>query len=63
MPDKGEIRIKFETPVDATLEYSQAKLKQVDQIVRQHPEVKATYGAINSATERGKEPCEFTCHS
>ena len=54
VPDKGEIRIKFETPVDATLEYSQAKLKQVDQIVRQHPEVKATYGAINSATDRGK---------
>ena len=54
VPDKGEIRIKFETPVDATLEYSQAKLKQVDRIIRQHPEVKATYGAINSATDRGK---------
>ena len=54
VPDKGEIRIKFETPVDATLEYSQAKLKQVDQIIRQHPEVKATYGSINSASDRGK---------
>ncbi|WP_180177876.1 efflux RND transporter permease subunit [Acinetobacter sp. YH01005] len=54
VPDKGEIRIKFETPIDATLEYSQAKLKQVDRIIRQHPEVKATYGAINSATDRGK---------
>ena len=54
VPDKGEIRIKFETPVDASLEYSQAKLKQVDQIIRQHPEVRATYGAINSVTDRGK---------
>ena len=54
VPDKGEIRIKFETPVDATLEYSQAKLKQVDQIIRQHPEVKATYGSINSVSDRGK---------
>ncbi|MDM1283509.1 efflux RND transporter permease subunit [Acinetobacter towneri] len=54
VPDKGEIRIKFETPVDASLEYSQAKLKQIDQIIRQHPEVRATYGAINSVTDRGK---------
>lgn len=54
VPDKGEIRIKFETPVDASLEYSQAKLQQVDRIVRQHPNVRATYGVINGVTDRGK---------
>lgn len=54
VPDKGEIRIKFETPVDASIEYSQAKLKQVDQIIRQHPHVRATYGVINGVTDRGK---------
>lgn len=54
VPDKGEIRIKFETPVDASLEYSQAKLQQVDKIVRQHPDVHATYGVINGVTDRGK---------
>src|SRR5690554_51477 len=54
VPDKGEIRIKFETPVDASLEYSQAKLKQVDQIIRQHPQVISTYGSVNSLTDRGK---------
>ncbi len=54
VPDKGEIRIKFETPVNASLEYSQAKLQQVDAIIRQHPEVKVTYGSINSTTDRGK---------
>ncbi|MGL3044563.1 efflux RND transporter permease subunit [Acinetobacter pecorum] len=54
VPDKGEIRIKFETPVDSSLEYSQAKLQQVDQIIRQHPDVKATYGVINGVTDRGK---------
>ncbi|MGQ8613790.1 efflux RND transporter permease subunit, partial [Klebsiella pneumoniae] len=32
-PDKGEIRIQFETPVDSSLEYTQAKLHQVDQII------------------------------
>ena len=54
VPDKGEIRIKFETPVNASLEYSQAKLQQVDAIIHQHPEVKVTYGSINSTTDRGK---------
>ena len=53
-PDKAQIRIKFETPVNASLEYSQAKLLQVEQILRQHPEVLGTYGVINSATDRGK---------
>ncbi len=54
VPDKGEIRVRFETPVDASIEYSQAKLKQVDQIIRQHPHVRATYGVINGVTDRGK---------
>lgn len=54
VPDKGEIRVKLETPVDASLEYSQAKLKQVDAILHQHPNVKTTYGVINGVTDRGK---------
>ena len=54
VPDKGEIRIKFETPVDASLEYSQAKLLQVDKIIQQHPDVRATYAVINGVTDRGK---------
>lgn len=54
VPDKGEIRIKFETPVDAAIEYSEAKLKQVDAIIREHPQVLSTYGVINSVTDRGK---------
>lgn len=54
VPDKGEIRIKFETSVDAAIEYSEAKLKQVDAIIRAHPQVLSTYGVINSVTDRGK---------
>lgn len=54
VPDKNEIRIKFETPIDASLSYSQAKLLQVEHIIQQHPEVRNTYGIINSATDRGK---------
>ncbi|MHA3890989.1 efflux RND transporter permease subunit [Acinetobacter sp. GXMZU3951] len=54
VPDKAQIRIKFETPVNASLEYSQAKLLQVEKVLRQHPEVLNTYGVINGATDRGK---------
>lgn len=54
VPDKNEIRIKFETPVDASLEYSQAKLLQVENILRQHPDVRNTYSIINGVTDRGK---------
>ncbi|EXF00882.1 MMPL family protein [Acinetobacter baumannii 6112] len=54
VPDKGEIRIQFETPVDASLEYTQAKLHQVDQIIRQFPDVVSTYGVVNSTIDSGK---------
>ncbi|GAA5558973.1 multidrug resistance protein MdtB [Acinetobacter schindleri] len=54
VPDKGEIRIQFETPVDASLEYTQAKLHQVDQIIRQFPDVVSTYGVVNSTINSGK---------
>ncbi|WP_445115160.1 efflux RND transporter permease subunit [Acinetobacter sp. WZC-1] len=54
VPDKGQIRIKFETPVDASLAYTEAKLQQVDQIIRQNPMVQSTYGVINGVTNKGK---------
>ncbi len=54
IPDKGELRIRFETPADASLEYTQAKLQQVEAIVRQNPNVLSTYGVINGMTNRGK---------
>lgn len=54
VPDKDEIRIQFETPVDASLEYTQAKLHQVDQIIRQFPDVVSTYGVVNSTIDSGK---------
>lgn len=53
-PDKGEVRIQFETPVDASLEYTQAKLYQVDKIIRQFPDVVSTYGVVNSEVDSGK---------
>lgn len=53
-PDKGEVRIQFETPVDASLEYTQAKLHQVDKIIRQFSDVVSTYGVVNSEVDSGK---------
>lgn len=52
-PDKGEIRIQFETPVDSSLEYTQAKLHQVDQIIRQFL-MSFLYGVVNSEVDSGK---------
>lgn len=53
-PDKGEIAVKFETPVDASLQYTSAKLKQVEAILREIPEVQNTYGVVNSIVDSGK---------
>lgn len=53
-PDLGELKVQFETPVDSTLQYTEAKVKQVDQILRGFPEVITTYGSINSTGNRGR---------
>lgn len=53
-PDLGELKIKFETPVDSTLQYTEAKVKQVDQVLRDFPEVVMTYGSINSVGNAGR---------
>jgi hydrophobic/amphiphilic exporter-1 (mainly G- bacteria), HAE1 family len=53
-PDLGELKVQFETPVDSTLQYTEAKVKQVDRILRDFPEVVTTYGTINSTGSRGR---------
>lgn len=53
-PDLGELKVQFETPVDSTLQYTEAKVKQVDRILRDFPEVVTTYGSINSTGSRGR---------
>ncbi len=53
-PDLGEMSVKFETPVDASLEYTTAKVEQVEKIIREYPEVRATYATINSLGSRGR---------
>lgn len=56
--DKGSISIKFETPVDASLSYTNAKIRQVQTIVQHHPFVIDSYAVANSTTYRGKNKAQ-----
>ncbi|MGH8491563.1 MAG: efflux RND transporter permease subunit [Moraxellaceae bacterium] len=54
-PDLSEINVRFETATGSALEYTQAKVEQVTRIIREYPEVIATYATINSGMDNGKE--------
>ena len=52
--DLGETVVSIETPVGSSLEYTEAKLRQVDAAVREFPEVDYTYGTVNTGYANGK---------
>ena len=52
--DLGEQVVSIETPVGSSLEYTEAKLRQVDAAVREFPEVDYTYGTVNTGYANGK---------
>ena len=52
--DLGEQVVSIETPVGSSLEYTDAKLRQVDAAVREFPEVDYTYGVVNTGYANGK---------
>ncbi len=52
--DLGEQVVLVETPVGSSLEYTEAKLRQVEAAVREFPEVDYTYGAVNTGYANGK---------
>lgn len=54
-PDLSEIGVKFQTPAGSSLEYTQQKVLQVDAIIRQYPEVLASYATINTGMNVGKD--------
>lgn len=54
-PDLSEIGVKFQTPAGSSLEYTQQKVLQVDKIIRQYPEVIASYATINTGMNIGKD--------
>ena len=46
--------MSIETPVGSSLEYTEAKLRQVDAAVREFPEIDYTYGTVNTGYANGK---------
>ena len=52
--DLGEQVVSIETPVGSSLEYTEAKLRQVDAAIREFPEVDYTYGTVNTGYANGK---------
>lgn len=52
--DMNEIKVKFETPVNANLDYTTQKTAQVNAILKNFPEVTYTYATINSLAYSGK---------
>lgn len=58
-PDLGEMAVKFETPIDSSLEYTSVKVAQVDAVLREFPEVNATYATVNSLSNQGKHKAQI----
>ncbi|MCX7360546.1 MAG: efflux RND transporter permease subunit [Alphaproteobacteria bacterium] len=52
--DLGEQVVMIETPIGSSLEYTGAKLRQVEAAVREFPEVAYTYGTVNTGYANGK---------
>jgi HAE1 family hydrophobic/amphiphilic exporter-1 len=52
--DYSETSVRFNTPVGSSLEVTEAKAKQVEQIIRSLPEVAYTLTTINSGSAEGR---------
>lgn len=52
--DMNEIKVKFETPVNANLDYTQQKAAQVNAVLQSFPEVTNTYATVNAMSYSGK---------
>ena len=51
--DMNEIKVKFETPVNANLDYTQQKAAQVNAVLQSFPEVTNTYATVNALSYSG----------
>jgi HAE1 family hydrophobic/amphiphilic exporter-1 len=52
--DYSETTVTFQTPVGTSLEATEAKARQVEQIIRELPEVRYTVATLNTANAQGK---------
>lgn len=51
--DMNEIKVKFETPVNASLDYTTEKTAQVNAVLQQFNEVTSTYATVNALAYSG----------
>ena len=49
--DDGTFSVTIETPAGSSLDRTAAKIRQVDSVLRQFPEVERTYATVNSGTD------------
>ena len=54
--DTGEIQISVTTPVGSSLDYTQAKIRQIEAVLNTVPEVVSTYSTVNSGSGGGGGP-------
>ena len=52
--DMNEIKVKFETPVNANIDHTQQKAAQVNAVLQSFPEVTNTYATVNALSYSGK---------
>ena len=53
-PDNGELNVQYYTPIGSSLELTQSKALQVEQALREFPEVVFTYTTVNTGITQGK---------
>jgi HAE1 family hydrophobic/amphiphilic exporter-1 len=52
--DRGEFQVDVKTPPGSSLEYTTAKVRQVESLLRGFPEVERTFTTVNSGQARGE---------
>jgi HAE1 family hydrophobic/amphiphilic exporter-1 len=53
-PDNGELNVQYYTPVGSSLDLTQTKALQVENALREFPEVVFTYTTVNTGLAQGK---------
>ena len=52
--DLSQVQVSFNTPVGSSLELTETKARQVEEVLRGFPEVEFTYATVNAGFTRGK---------
>jgi hydrophobic/amphiphilic exporter-1 (mainly G- bacteria), HAE1 family len=52
--DYSETGVVYYTPVGSSLEFTESKTRQVEAVLREFPEVRDLYTAVNTGTQQGK---------